>query len=191
MPILFGTIASSNQQARADSGAMFPLGMVQVGSAGAANVEFTSIPSTFKHLQIRLIARNTENDTGAGADLRMQLNGDTGSNYASHNLRGDGASATATAASSQAQMRLSVTIRNGRTASAFNAGVIDILDYTSTNKNTTVRSIDGYDSNGAGQIYFSSGLYNSTNAITSIKLFADAFNFAQYSTFALYGIKGA
>ena len=163
---------------------------VTVGSGGAANVEFTSIPSTFKHLQIRLIARNTENATGAGADLRMQLNGDTGSNYASHNLRGDGASATATAASSQAQMRLSVTIRDGRTASAFNAGVIDILDYTSTNKNTTVRSLDGYDSNGAGQIYFSSGLYNSTNAITSIKLFADAFNFAQYSSFALYGIKG-
>ena len=163
---------------------------VSVGSGGVANVEFTSIPSTFEHLQIRLIARNTENDTGAGADLRMQLNGDTGSNYASHNLRGDGASATATAASSQAQMRLSVTIRDGRTANAFNAGVIDILDYTSTNKNTTVRSLDGYDSNGAGQIYFSSGLYNSTNAITSIKLFADAFNFAQYSTFALYGIKG-
>jgi hypothetical protein len=67
---------------------------------------------------------------------------------------------------------------------------MDILDYANTNKYKTTRTLIGRDRNGAGIMLFHSGLYQSTNAITSLKFFPSTGNFAQYTQFALYGIKG-
>ena len=70
--------------------------------------------------------------------------------------------------------------------------IFDILDYTNTNKNTTTRALTGNETNGtAGQaILFSSGNWRNTAAITSILIYPSSGNFSQYSSFALYGIKG-
>ena len=68
---------------------------------------------------------------------------------------------------------------------------MDILDYTNTNKNKTVRVLQGFDENGSGVVAFNSFLYSTnTNAITSLTLTSSGTSFAQYSSFALYGIKG-
>jgi hypothetical protein len=188
MPILFGTIASSNQQARADTGVMFPLGAVTVGSAGASDVTFSSIPATYTHLQIRYIAQSA----GYG---RIQFNSSTtGSNYYSHYLSGTGSAVSAGALSGSTYSSLVWGIQNfSTTASTFNTGIIDIIDYTSTSKNKTVRILQGVDKNGSGDVEFTSGLFSATPAaITSIKLFPHASNtWLQYTQFALYGIKGA
>jgi len=184
MPILFGTIASSNQQARADTGVMFPLGMVQVGSGGSASISFTSIPATYKHLQIRLLAY-----ASSGGNIQGRFNSDTGNNYARHYLYGDGSSANA-------GYDVSINYNNfgyvNSSSSAFSGSVTDILDYTSTSKNKTVRTLTGYDANGSGLIVFYSGLWFATPAaITSITITPQSGTFSQYSQFALYGIKGA
>lgn len=74
---------------------------VTVGSGGASSIEFTSIPGTYQHLQIRGIARTAR--TGATPKreaVYIQFNGDTGTNYAYHNLFGTGAAAQAGAAAS-------------------------------------------------------------------------------------------
>jgi hypothetical protein len=63
------------------------------------------------------------------------------------------------------------------------------LDYASTSKTKVVRSIVGGDRNGGGRITLSSGLWNSTSAITSFKIITSTDNFAQYSALALYGVK--
>jgi len=190
MPILFGTIASSNQQARADTGVMFPLGMVQVGSAGAANVEFTSIPSTYKHLQIRGIARTNRALTRDA--LKITVNGNT-STYGYHNLFGNGSSATSQGFSSEVDIAFNDIAGNTATASVFGVMIIDILDYASTTKVKTLRGLGGYDNNGSGAVGLNSGAYfGNTNALTSIKLESYGGTvFQQYTTFALYGIKGA
>jgi hypothetical protein len=75
-------------------------------------------------------------------------------------------------------------------ASMFSGEVIDILDYANTNKYKTTRLINGRDQNGSGFIWFNSGLWQNTNAITSLTFTAQNGNYAQYSSFALYGIKG-
>jgi hypothetical protein len=76
-------------------------------------------------------------------------------------------------------------------ANIFTVAVIDILDYSNTNKYTTIRTLQGYDSNGSGNIRFNSGLWMNTAGVTDIKIFPDgAASFVQYSHFALYGIKG-
>jgi len=82
--------------------------------------------------------------------------------------------------------------RVGWAANCFSTGVIDILDYTSLNKNKTIRNLTGREDNSAGIVIFSSGLWlNSSTAISSLTLIDNGgANFAQYSSFALYGVKG-
>lgn len=164
---------------------------VTVGAGGAASIDFTSIPSTYKHLQIRGIARAANAATYAG--LRLQVgNGsiDTGSNYNTHDLYGDGGSAVASSAASNTNMYVGAISASSLGSNIFGVGVIDILDYADTNKNKTVRSLISTDANGSGYAYFSSGAWRNTAAINTIKLFTTAGNFVQYSQFALYGIKG-
>ena len=158
---------------------------VTVGSGGASSIEFTSIPSTFAHLQVRLIGRSST--TNANGDyFNLQLNGDTGSNYATHGLYGTGDGAFTTDVVPGAFMYWSRLATTSHSANIFGAGVFDILDYASTSKTTTVRGIQGYDSNGGGRIYLNSGLWTSTAAVTSIKM---TFTWGQHSTAALYGIR--
>jgi hypothetical protein len=164
---------------------------VTVGSGGAADVTFSSIPSTFKHLQIRYIAR-TARASFPDDNLAIQLNGNTGSVYAQHQLNGNGSTASSGGGSSLTDMRLGRLTGSTALTGNFAPGVIDILDYANTNKNRTLRSLTGNDNNGSGDITLMSGLYQSTTAVSSIKLFSQtgSNNFAQYSSFALYGIKG-
>jgi len=67
---------------------------VNVGSGGVSNIEFTSIPGTFQHLQIRFIAQTNRSTYGVD-EFRLQLNSDTGANYSFHRLAGTGASVEA------------------------------------------------------------------------------------------------
>jgi hypothetical protein len=76
-------------------------------------------------------------------------------------------------------------------ANVFGTFIIDILDYANTSKYKTQRGLGGADLNGSGYISFNSGNWRNTNAITSISLTPlYGSQFAQYSSFALYGIKG-
>jgi len=183
---LIGIIASSGGGV---ANSYESIATVTVGSGGAANVEFTSIPATYTHLQIRLIGRS---DRAANLDgLRLQANSDTASNYAEHGLYGDGSSAGAFAGTSQAYMQFYRIAGANAGANTFGAIYIDILDYANTNKFKTARSIGGADNNGSGEIYLTSGLWRSTSAITSLKLYPGVgTNFTQYTQIALYGIKG-
>lgn len=180
MPIL-GILASSTRVAAGD---FESIATVTVGSGGAADVEFTSISATYTHLQIRAIAPGS-NDS----DIWMRFNSDTGSNYAAHRIYGDGSSVSAGA--NTTSTKIDTAARTSGSSSIPAPAVIDILDYANTNKYKTSRSLFGWDNNGSGYIMFSSGLWMSTSAITSIKLFPQVGSFQQYSHFALYGIKSA
>ena len=117
----------------------------------------------------------------------MQFNSDTGANYKAHYLYGDGTSATsAVPAVSPNAMTLGYS---GASGTYFEASICDILDYTNTNKYKVIRSLDGNDRNGAGDIEFDSGLWMNTNAISTITLTAQAGTITSNSHFALYGIK--
>jgi hypothetical protein len=188
-PIL-GIIASQNYPRVTNS--YESIATTTVGSGGSANVEFTSIPSTYTHLQLRWIARGA--DASNNRNCNINFNSDTGSNYAYHILAGDGSAASASATTTTTGFLGQRMPAASATASIFGAAVIDILDYTNTNKYKTARIISAFDDNGGtfgGIVRFISGLWMNTNAITSIKLQMNVGNIAEYSQFALYGIKGA
>jgi len=161
-----------------------------VGSGGSSSIEFTSIPATYSHLQVRVIARGT--NASSSIYQKIQFNSDTSSVYADHYLLGDGASTSAGASVNAAFIGVGSTTAANATASIFGSIIIDILDYANTNKFKTIRNLEGFDVNGSGgMVALTSGLWRSTSAVTSIKFTPSAGNFAQYSSFALYGIPGA
>lgn len=170
----------------ADNTFMEPIATTLVGSGGATDITFSNIPQNYKHLQIRTILKRSG---GTAADnTNIRLNGDTGSNYAWHQLLGNGSSALAGAGTSATFMQV---IHSDSTANVFGAGIIDFLDYTNQNKYKTVRTLAGWDDNTVnGYMIFRSGLWMNTSAITSIKLIPNTGTFAQYSRFSLYGIRG-
>lgn len=184
--MLNNVVALLGNGAAASTTSFESIATVTVGAGGSAGpITFSSIPSTYTHLQLRYITR----DASATNSLQFRFNSDTGSNYVRHKLEGDGSTVTAVAATSATYMG---SADFPTTASTFGVGIIDILDYKNTNKYKTVRLLAGYDANGSGIIDLRSNLWMSTSAITQIDLISgNATNFAQYSSFALYGIKGA
>jgi hypothetical protein len=157
---------------------------LSVASGTQATVEFTSIPSTYKHLQLRGIQRKT----GDATSNPIIFNNDSGANYSLHFLSGNGSSAGAYG-EANTNYGWIYTPSSANPSDIFGAFVMDILDYQNTTKYKTVRILNGYDFNGSGQIILHSFAWRNTAAISSIKITPGAGNHAQYSSFALYGIK--
>jgi hypothetical protein len=152
---------------------------VTVGAGGSGSITFSSIPSTYKHLQLRGILKQTV----AQNWTQITFNGDsTVGNYSSHQINGTG-SGTPGASASTLNIQHIVGINQ------FGGYVTDILDYSNTNKYTTVRNLGGVDQNGDGQLALSSELWMNTAAVNQVTVTAGSGVFVQYSTFALYGIK--
>ena len=153
-------------------------------------VDFTNIPQNYTHLQMRFVIR----DSAAFAERSwfMEFNGNspTGSN-ANHAIYGNGSTVTASNSINQGRFASIVPIiASSGTANTFTSGITDILDYSSSSKNKTVKTLAGYDGNGSGVIGIESYLYNSTNPITWIRFYTNVY-LVQYSHVALYGIRGA
>ena len=162
-----------------------------VGTGSSNTITFTSIPSTYKHLQLRGIVKSTTAGSSFSS-VGLNFNTDTSSSYTRHLLWGDGSTPYAygqTSAGTTWYIGANDFPSAGYT-SIVGAHIVDILDYTNTNKNKTVRALTGCDVNGAGEVALSSTVYLKTNAITSIELVSASGNFSTLTQYALYGIKG-
>lgn len=180
MPIL-GIIASQNYPRVTTS---YESIATATGNGSSGTITFSSIPSTYQHLQIRL-----QVIASGGGGQAIRFNSDTGNNYARHNFGGNGSSVFASGTASTNMIFI------GDDAAATNPSlmIIDVHDYASTTKNKTVRSFFGHDRNGAGSVYLYSGLWMNTSAITSLSLGQGIFGgiFDTGTVASLYGIKGA
>ena len=184
MPLkLLGTISSSVQKASTS----FESIATATGTGSSGNITFSSIPSTYQHLQIRISAISSCSYIG------MNFNSDTGSNYTWHQLRGTGTTTSVTGISNSTELYPMGSL------SANNSypyvGIIDILDYKDSNKFKTMRSLYGTDNNGTvgyQTVALSSGVWRNTTAISTILVFASGGEVFQTGThIALYGIKAA
>jgi hypothetical protein len=163
-----------------------------VGSGGTAEIDFTSIPSTYKHLQVRALVRT--NRASTRDNLYIYLNNTrTTTSYTTHVLEGDGSAASSAGFGSGSGVGAQSASVLGDTVASqtFSVFVMDILDYANTNKNTTIRMFGGWDSNGSGYAVLTSNAFLNTGAIDRIGF--DPVNgtaLLENSQFALYGIKG-
>lgn len=195
MPII-GTIASSYLQS---TSSYESIQTITVTGSTASSIDFSTVPSGYKHLQLRITARSIYSVDAVSPYLRF--NGDSNSNYILKQVYFDGTSNTngSNASSATTAVIASQIVSNYGSGSTniFSPVIIDITDYANTNKFKTVRSIGGWTSNGTAnyQWQYRGGIWRSTNAITSINITVDGGgnsnrNFEIGSVFALYGIKG-
>ena len=159
------------------------------GTGSSNTITFTSIPSTYKHLQIRGIVKSTTSGSSFSS-VGLNFNADTSSSYTRHILYGNGSSPLVYGSAAGTTWYIGGNdFPSAGYTSIVGAHIVDILDYTNTNKNTTVRALTGCDVNGAGEILLSSTVYLKTNAITSIELVSASGNFSTLTQYSLYGIK--
>jgi hypothetical protein len=158
-----------------------------VGAGGAASIDFTSIPSTYTDLCLEFSVRSNYASTIDASLLR--INGDTGSNYSSRYIRGDGSSVSSSSSTAGTSIFVGSIPGANATASTFQNAAIYFPNYAgSTNKSL---SVDSVSENNATTAYalLSAGLWSSSAAITSLKLILDAGTlYLQHSTAYLYGI---
>jgi hypothetical protein len=182
MPFLLGTVASQKTVLNSYE-------LISTTILGTATATFTisSIPSTYKHLQLRMVTRG--DDGNSSVPVFININGDTGFNYASHALAG---LSGATNSSSRIALDTAVYIMgasDGATTGDYAPNIVDILDYTNTNKYKTVKSLGGQTVNTG--IILRSNLWLNTAAITSMTFKnSGTLSFMAGSRFSLYGIKG-
>ncbi len=196
-PIL-GIIASSQQGAFILNPAYESIATVTLGTS-ASTISFTSIPSTYTHLQLRGSIQSNRSSYNVD-NATVRFNSDSGANYSRHNVNASASTTTAPEAygTGGATFGGPIPVVTGVATNVFNGFVLDILDYANTNKYKTMRILAGYDVNGTGgtgsfggTVGLYSGAWQNTNAVTSITFApVDGTNFTQYSTIALYGIKG-
>jgi hypothetical protein len=186
MPIPLGILAVAGAGAAGGGGSFDLLETTTLGTA-AATVTFSGLGSysAYKHLQLRVVARANNADTSSNGFLRV--NGDTTSaNYRHHALYGDGASVGSFSGTGP---YIGEFVGNNATANIFTPKVIDVLDFSSSSKNTTFRTFWG---NVEASTY-RSGLYShlwvNTNAVTSLEFYLGSGSFLAGSRFSIYGIK--
>jgi hypothetical protein len=157
-------------------------------STSASSVTFSGLDaySDYKHLQIRAVMQDTSASTGLEV-VGMQFNGDTTSSYSRHTLKGNGSSVVSDKTTSFGSIL--IVDASGRESNVFGASVIDILDFSSASKNTTIRALTGGNGSTSGGVNLTSGGYFNTAAVTSTTLIARGTAFATGSRFVLIGVK--
>jgi hypothetical protein len=163
-----------------------PLANLTLGSS-AASVTFSSIPATYRDLIVVLNIRSTH--SGDEDYALMRFNGDTGSNYSYVFMNGSGAAATSGTASSSTFINDSNFAANSATANVFTPAVINIQDYSATDKHKTTISRSN-STTASGQVSATAGRWANTAAITSVAFtcFQSGASYASGSTFSLYGV---
>lgn len=153
-----------------------------VGSGGAANIEFTSIPNTYTDLLLKISLRGSY--AAVGDNITLTIN--NSAIGTPKTLFGNGA--TAISSNGDAFVFTGSTA----TASTFGNGDFYITNYTSSNNKSI--SFDGVSENNATTAYtfFNAALWSNSAVISSIKLVpAGGGDWSQYSTAYLYGISNS
>lgn len=168
------------------------------GNGSATFLEFTNIPSTFTHLQLRLIGQPNNSAGGGTTSIVMRVNTDGTNVYTEHWARGTLSTASSGNGINQSYWNVGFSPQGSGSTGGFtdvySGFVIDILDYANTNKFKTMRSIGGYNRGNSGFVSITSGLWRSTSAITNLRVYInDGLSMAwnTNSRVALYGIKTA
>lgn len=181
-PITLGILAASGA-ATVD----FELISTVFGTGSSNVISFTSLPQTYKHLQIRFSSNG--NYLNATNPL-MRFNGDTGNNYYRHSMESGGSGTPGAGGTIDSNIIIG-RVSNATYSTQPGASIVDILEYTSTFKNKTVKGLGGHISDGEKYLRLFSGVWYNTNAISTITISTlDGSNWPASGRFSLYGFKG-
>lgn len=164
---------------------------VTVGSGGASNIEFTSIPQTYTDLVLKISARSARSSNQD--DYSVSLNGNTAAFTYKQLYGGAGGGSIVTGSASGSAGFIGIMPAANNTASTFSSQELYFPNYTSSSyKSFSVDSASENNATTNWQLDLIAQLWSSTNAITSITLISNtSSNFVEYSTATLYGINNS
>lgn len=198
---MIGSLWFNSFSSGAGASADYELISTTVLGSTTASVTFSSlntVAASYKHLQIRAVTRNAWSAPGSttnyGANGEIRFNGDSGTNYRTHYLDGNGSSVTSgdySSGNTSAYVPDLGGVWDSHTANSYGGFVVDILDFSQTTKNKTIRALGGF-SDGGKRVALSSAAWFSNAAITSIVDSEDGSGggYKSGSRFSLYGLKG-
>ena len=157
-----------------------PIATTTLGS-NAASYTFSSIPSTYTDLIVVCRAGAVSN-----SDLTFRVNGDTGSNYSTTNLNGDGSTAGSARTSN---VTIGYFTYYGSIETFGNS--VHIAQFMNYSNTTTYKTVLARANNASRGVDAVVNLWRSTAAINSITLIGQNANILSGSTFTLYGIAAA
>lgn len=181
-PIPLGIVAASGAGAPSD----FELISTQELTSTASNIYFTGIDTQYKHLQLRMSLRS--NRASSLADVYLRFNADALSNYSYHQFYGNGSSFGSLGAAGMGQIFTGYATGSTFGGDVFAVTILDILDFSSSQKLTTTRSLTGM-SGTNNQLRHLSGLWNDYSPVSSIQITPEEGSFIAGSRFSLYGIR--
>ena len=156
-----------------------PLANVTLGSS-AATVTFSSINQGFRDLV--LIIDNAREVTNIGASMQMRFNSNAGSIYTNVYMSGNGSS---TSSSFGSDTFFALSSGQGLSTSNPQSFIVNIMDYSTTNKNKTLLARNDMPS---ANVAASAQRFAANDAVTSMTLFLFMGSIAANTTFALYGV---
>jgi hypothetical protein len=161
---------------------------VTVGSGGASNIDFTSIPSTYTDLIIKTSTRT--NNAAIDIGLIISFNGST-TGYNDKTIYGNGSTVAAAGSSGVAGIFWYYADGDTATANTFASGEIYIPNYASSNLKV-ITMVSSTENNATSALsLLSGGLWSNTAAINRVTITPNGANFKQYTTATLYGIKNS
>lgn len=161
-------------------------------SSSAASVTFSSIPSTYTDLVLRVSVR-TDQASLTWSQLWLRFNGSSAANYSYRNVQGNGSAAFSGSDTNDTKIVLSLGANaSTSTANTFSNNEIYIPNYAGTT-NKPISAFTAHENNAtAAYTTATAGLRSVTDAITSVVLLLDStFQFVSGSSFYLYGIKNS
>jgi hypothetical protein len=147
-------------------------------TSAAASVTFSSISGAYTDLVLICNSRATSGTP----TTRLQFNSDTGSNYSTTLIYGDGSSAGSVRVTNEA------STNSGGLADEFGNTIINLNNYSNSTTYKTVISRYNFVAPAYSETGAKVSLWRNTAAITSILVFPASSTFLSGSTFTLYGI---
>jgi hypothetical protein len=155
-----------------------------VGSGGAATIDFTSIPSTYTDLVLKISGRLNYAATAVG--LQFGFNGQAaGTSITGKTIQGSGSGVV-----SYSAWQPNIDAASA-TANTFASVDIYIPNYTSSNNKSASSDSVQEDNTTTAYAEMHAALWSNTSAINRITITPNSGSFVQYSTAYLYGVKNA
>jgi len=158
-----------------------------VGSGGASNITFSSIPSTYTDLCLKLSVRSNRSASEDGLGIAPNV---ATSGYTYRILSGNGSNASSVATAYE-QIWAARVQGNTTTSNTFTSSEFYFPNYAGSNYKSASAEFITENNATEAYAYMSALLWSNTAAITSISLSAGAYSWLTYSTAYLYGVKNA
>jgi hypothetical protein len=169
-----------------------PIYTQTVGAGGAGSVKFNNIPQNFTDLKIEVSGRGVSNPNSIQADiLVVYINNNVSTIYGGTQIYGNGGAAYSSRSSNNSNMFFGSAPTSGATANTFGNTELYIPNYSGSNSKQII-----FDSVSESNVSLISNQgqtlgaisFQSSAGVSVLEFFTTGGNFAQYSTFSLYGV---